>query len=266
MHGMYKQGDKKMNNMIIIHDQMKQRYHLFCGGNIVEIEKQRKLNNPKKGFTLVFEQELPYVTTSKPDIGTDSSLSLTIRCKPITNQTILYDEYLWIDRLFTNGMDLIQNTIERITSKMNVEFVGAGKAPLYLQQIIVETYPEILEIMRHQLTQIHHHFSYLTFELDGGATISKKINKYLDKTNDAKLDALVQLANVTLTTPYPPEDELDGRRKHLDNVMSQLPMPEHISDNDRKEVQKFLEMEKFEMEKSNQLGPFCGFPQLGSGR
>lgn len=251
-----------MNRIIIIHDQLANNYTLVSGSNQIQIEEQRKLNNPKKGYSKVLDQKLPYTTTLKPDIGINAELMFTVRCNRTGDWKVTYNEYESLDKLFKQGSRLIKLYFEKVTSRIKSNLVSSNKDPYFIFILLDTIFPEILSLVQEQLDLIKNSFLYLNFELNGNSNVSNILDASLKRNQDALVDAWKKMVEVQLQSAYDPEVELSERIKYYETLRKLQPTPNPPDQADFAQAVNIINQERSNTRRNNRIGVLGDLPLL----
>ncbi len=254
-----------MDHIIIIFDQLKNTYTLVSGGNQVQIETERKLNNPRNGYQKVLDQEMPMVSNTKLEIGLDAELYFSIRCNQTGEWKISYEEYEWLDKLFQAGPFFLKSYIEGIVSRIKGNLVSRNKDPLFIFGLLNSVFPDVMELIQEQMYFVKDKFPYLGFEARAMPNLSNIYDEYLKNNQKILGEAWLNIASARLSSAYDPEVELAALTDHYKNLSKMLPIPDPPSQQEINSAKAIINLERQNQYTQNALGSFGGFPSLPNG-
>jgi hypothetical protein len=180
--------------------------------------------------------------------------------------SINYDEYEWLDKIFRNGVDVLKGNIEKIASRIKSSQVSSRKHPFMVNSLIDAVFPNIMDLVDAQLSELENQFPYIQMEAQATTNISSKLDKMLDKTQDLLGEAWVKTITAPLDSPYEPEVEYQQRMENFERAKKSLPIPDGISEDDIRKAQDIVKKESMYYQKQKRFGILGDRPKLTSGK
>jgi hypothetical protein len=255
-----------MDRIIVILDQLKEKYVLISGGNQAQIEIDRKISNPKKGYTLLLDRKMPFNREEKLNIGPDARLYFSIRCNKLGECEISYDEYEWLDKLFNAGSRTLKINVEGIANRIKSNLVSSNRDPHLVYSLLDIVFPKINELVESQLYELENHFPYIRMEAHANINISDKLELRLENTQDLIGQAWLKITTDPLQSAYEPEEELKQRMDHFDRARKTLPLPDCPSSDDIIKALKIIKAEEEYYQKQKRFGILGDRRKLPSGQ